>query len=310
MTIQFLLAGLLLLPAGAPPVTLHLGEGTSITGQLLKETEDAVWIDLGFDVVRVPAARIVRREDSAASRPGVRIFEEELFARAELPEISIVEGARRVGEAVVKVATDEGFGSGFLISSDGHLVTNFHVVRGETEASVTLYLQGPSGFELKTVRKVKVLSANPDMDLALLKMDPPEGVTLKRVFIGESAKVQVGDRVYAIGTPIGLERTVSAGIVSVTNRTLGGRIHLQITAAINPGNSGGPLFNLRGEVVGVTSSKIMGVGLEGLNFAIPSSYVVDFLRNRDAFAVDPSRTKDGIHYLPAPRRPRAESTPK
>jgi S1-C subfamily serine protease len=87
----------------------------------------------------------------------------------------------------------------------------------------------------------------------------------------------------------------------VTNRTFQGRTHLQITTPINPGNSGGPLFNLRGEVVGVNSAGYMG--LQGLNFAIPSKYVIDFLRNRDAFALDSTRSENGIHYMPAPRKP-------
>ena len=83
----------------------------------------------------------------------------------------------------------------------------------------------------------------------------------------------------------------------------GGIPHFQITAAINPGNSGGPLFNQRTEVVGVNNAKMIGLGIEGLNFSIPSKYVIDFLRNRDAFAFDATRSEHGIHYLPAPRKP-------
>ncbi|MCA8973525.1 MAG: trypsin-like peptidase domain-containing protein, partial [Planctomycetes bacterium] len=152
-----------------------------------------------------------------------------------------------------------------------------------------------------TVRKVKVIAVNPHVDLALLKMTPPPGVRLKFVYIGESDPVKVGERVFAIGTPIGLERTVSSGIISVTNRTWSGFTHLQMTTPINPGNSGGPLFNLRGQVIGVNSAGYLGA--QGLNFAIPSKYVVDFLRNRDAFALDSSREENGVHYMPGPRKP-------
>jgi serine protease Do len=113
--------------------------------------------------------------------------------------------------------------------------------------------------------------------------------------------MRVGDTVYAIGAPIGLDRTVSSGIISVTNRTFEGRCHFQITTPINPGNSGGPLFNLRGEVVGVNSAGYRG--FQGLNFAIPSKYVIDFLRNREAFALDTSRSENGVRYLPAPGKP-------
>jgi serine protease Do len=158
--------------------------------------------------------------------------------------------------------------------------------------------------DLRTVRKVKVVAINPEIDLALIKMEPPDGVRLTAVLLGDSEKVRAGDRVFAIGTPIGLERTVSSGIVSVTNRTFGGHTMFQITAAINPGNSGGPLFTLRGQCVGVNSAKMVGVGIEGLNFSIPSKYVIDFLRNREAFAFDATRSKGGVHYLPAPRKPK------
>src|SRR5690606_34241049 len=186
---------------------------------------------------------IVRREqpDGSAARVVVR---EELFRRAELPERSIAQGAAENGPSVVKIESPSGQGSGFLTTADGHLVTNFHVVEGETEVSVTLYLQGENGFELRTVRGAKVVAINPPMDLALVKMDAPEGVTLRPVFVGDSEKVEVGDTVYGIGTPIGLDRTVSSGIVSVTNRVFEGRTNFQITTPINPGNSGGPLFNL------------------------------------------------------------------
>ena len=131
-------------------------------------------------------------------------------------------------------------------------------------------------------------------------MEPPKDLQLKTVFLGASDSMNVGDAVYAIGAPIGLDRTVSSGIISVTNRTFEGRCHFQITTPINPGNSGGPLFNLRGEVVGVNSSGY--TGMQGLNFAIPSKYVIDFLNNRDAFALDSTRSENGVHYLPAPRK--------
>ena len=147
------------------------------------------------------------------------------------------------------------------------------------------------------------VTINPEMDLALVKMERPADLALKTIFLGDSDAMQVGDTVYAIGAPIGLDRTVSSGIVSVTNRTFEGRCHLQITTPINPGNSGGPLFNLRGEVVGVNSAGYRG--FQGLNFAIPAKYVIDFLENRDAFTLDTTRSENGVHYLPAPRKPRA-----
>lgn len=307
----------LLLAVQAPPAdtttaptpvteTLHLGGGVTIVGTVLKETEEILFVDVGYDVLKLQKSSVTRREavvlDSATA---TEVVDEEVFFRAELPELSVAEGARKVGEAVVKIESPGGQGSGFITSSEGYVVTNFHVVDGEVEVNVTLYLRSKNGFDLLTVHKVKVVAVNPQVDLALLKMEPPEDVALGHVFLGDSEDVVVGQRVYAIGTPIGLERTVSSGIVSVTNRVFAGGTRFQITTPINPGNSGGPLFNLRGEVVGVNSAGYMG--LQGLNFAIPSKYVIDFLRNRDAFAVDTTRSEYGIHYLPAPRKPKPET---
>jgi serine protease Do len=282
---------------------IHLGNGRTVVGKVIKEVDGWMFVDLGFDILKVSSAYIIRREkmDEADTAKG-KITDEEVFFRGERPRKTIAAGAAEVGEAVVKIETSAGQGSGFITTKDGYIVTNFHVVDGDLEATVTLYIKSRNGFDLKTVRKVKVIAQNPQVDLALLKMEPPKGVTLKHVFIGESRKVEVGEKVFAIGTPIGLERTVSSGIISVTNRVFSGFTHFQMTTPINPGNSGGPLFNLRGEVIGVNSAGYLGA--QGLNFAIPSKYIVDFLRNRDAFAVDQTRNENGVHYLPGPRKPR------
>src|SRR5262249_53391959 len=109
-----------------------------------------------------------------------------------------------------------------------------------------------------------------------------------------------GDRVFAIGSPLGLERTVTEGIVSTTSRELGGDLYLQTTAQINPGNSGGPLFNNRGAVVGVTNMKLT-FG-EGLGFAIPVGVVKYFLQHRDAYAYDNDNPSNPFRYLEPPSR--------
>jgi serine protease Do len=110
----------------------------------------------------------------------------------------------------------------------------------------------------------------------------------------------VGDRVFAIGSPLGLERTVTEGIMSTKTRQMQGTLYLQTTAQINPGNSGGPLFNLRGEVVGVTNMKIT-FG-EGLGFAIPIEVVKHFLNHRDAYAYDNDNPSNAYRYLEPPSR--------
>ncbi len=281
---------------------LDLGNGNRIQGRVLRATEQTVFVDVGYDVLKVPIAAVLRRETVDGARTG-GIVREKLWARAELPERSVAEGAKAMGEAVVKIEAAGGQGSGFVTHTDGWVVTNFHVVEREVEVDVVVYSLGKNGFEPRTVRKCKVAAINPDMDLALVKMEAPADLQLKPIFLGDSDGMQVGDTVYAIGAPIGLDRTVSSGIISVTNRTFEGRCHFQITTPINPGNSGGPLFNLRGEVVGVNSAGYRG--FQGLNFAIPSKYVIDFLNNRDAFALDSTRSENGVHYLPAPKKPQS-----
>jgi serine protease Do len=246
---------------------LDLGNGCRIQGRVLRSTEQLLFVDVGYDGLNIPIASVLRRETIDGKRTG-GVVRQPLWTRAELPECSVAEGARKNGEAVVKVEAAGGQGSGFVTHADGWIVTNFHVVEREVEVDVVVYSLGKNGFDPRTVRRCKVAAINPEMDLALVKMERPADLTLKTIFFGDSNSMQVGDTVYAIGAPIGLDRTVSSGIVSVTNRTFEGRCHLQITTPINPGNSGGPLFNLRGEVVGVNSAGYQG--FQRLNVAIPA----------------------------------------
>src|SRR5919201_4168889 len=125
---------------------------------------------------------------------------------------------------------------------------------------------------------------NKFQDLALLKIEDKDAPKFAKVPMAEADGLAVGERVFAVGSPLGLERTVTEGIVSTKTRQIQGELYLQTTTQINPGNSGGPLFNLRGEVVGITNMKIT-FG-EGLGFAIPIEAVKYFLGHRDAFAYD------------------------
>ena len=119
--------------------------------------------------------------------------------------------------------------------------------------------------------------------------------------------LETGQTVFAIGNPLGLERTLSQGVISNDRRSFDGLTYIQTDAAVNPGNSGGPLFNTRGEVVGIIN---MGIPFgEGLNFAIPARYVKDFLRNREAFAYDKDNPNSGYHYHQPPGRTRFGTAP-
>ncbi len=153
-------------------------------------------------------------------------------------------------------------GSGFIINADGHIVTNNHVVDGATEIKVKF----SDGRELPA----KVVGRDPKTDLALLKV---EATGLPVIPLGNSAELQVGEPVMAIGNPFGLEQTVTTGIVSATGRVIGEGPYdnfIQTDASINPGNSGGPLINTRGQAVGLNTAIFTQTGGSvGIGFAIP-----------------------------------------
>ena len=152
--------------------------------------------------------------------------------------------------------------------------------------------------ERKSYPDVKIVAMNKFDDLALLRIDQAAREKFQAVPLAVAKELKVGERVFAIGSPLGLERTVTEGIISTANRQMSGSLYLQTTAQINPGNSGGPLFNMRGEVVGVTNMKIT-FG-EGLGFAIPVEKVKYFLDHSDAFAYDNDNPQNGYHYLSPP----------
>ena len=198
--------------------------------------------------------------------------------------------------------TPTGLGSGFVIHEDGYVVTNDHVIAGEHRISVTIFREGARELSKVTYDHVRIVATSSELDLALLKIEPEGAETFKTVAlaVGDDG-VREGQTVFAIGSPLGLDRTVSEGIISVANRVVGGRLYLQTTTQINPGNSGGPLFNLRGEVVGVNNMKIAAFGAEGLGFSISSHVVKSFLDNRDAYAFDPRNPNSGFRYLSPPK---------
>ncbi len=174
-------------------------------------------------------------------------------------------------------------GSGFIISKDGYIVTNYHVINGGTSVKVTLY----DG----TTYDAEIIGGDEEFDIAVLKISADKELT--PVVIGSSSDLQVGDDIAVIGNPLGeLTFSMSEGIVSTTNRLInvdGTPFNMiQITAAVNSGNSGGPLFNMYGEVVGIVSAKLSSsssseASVEGLGFAIPiddvQSMITDIIAN-------------------------------
>ena len=283
--------------------TIVLKSGQRIIGQVLKDQQDAVFIDIGVDVIRVPLERIEKRvrDEPGAKKAAPAKKDSGLLRTAELKSRSVKELVSSYAEGVVLVQTAGGLGSGFIVNEDGFCVTNYHVVEGETRVAVTIFHRGEEGeFKRVAVRNVEIVALNPHFDLALLKIPKQDDMDFQPVFIAKDDSQQEGDMVFAVGNPLGLERSVSEGIVSTRNRNMEGIVYLQTTAQINPGNSGGPLFNSKGEVVGVINMKLT-FG-EGLGFAIPVAYLRHFVSNRDAFAFDRTNPNTGYHYLQPPRR--------
>jgi len=299
------------LPAGLLSSGAHseedvrLSDGASIRGRVIKETEENLFVDVGFSVLTVPRANVLARTPVGVevSAPGAEI-RRGLYSQASLPEITVKEAVSTFGAGVVQVKVAGALGSGFIVSDDGYIITNAHVVQGEAEVSVVIYPNTGDETQKETLKKVRLVAVNQFADLALLKVDDTElaGRKLTKVFLGDSADVRVGESIFAIGSPLGLERTVSEGVISTTNRAIEGRIYLQTTAPINPGNSGGPMFNRKGQVIGVNSLKIMYT--DGLGFAIPVDAVREFIENREAFAYDRESPNSGYNYLAPPRRQR------
>ncbi|MFA6288477.1 MAG: trypsin-like peptidase domain-containing protein [Opitutaceae bacterium] len=277
--------------------TVQLKNGDSLRGDIISEKADRVVVDLGFTVVTVPRDEIERVTAQEAAATVVAQSGDLYRTAANLPVLSVKENVDRVGEAVVQVRTPVGLGSGFFIDPSGYIITNEHVVAGEYNISVTQFRRGAGGLEKVQFNKVRIVALDSRLDLALLKIEDAGTTVFPTVSIGDGGALNDGQTVFAIGSPLGLDRTVSQGIVSARTRPLDGQLYIQTTTQINPGNSGGPLFNLRGEVVGVSNMKAMQVGIEGLNFAIPAGVLKDFLRHRDAFAFDPRNANSGYRYL-------------
>jgi len=181
----------------------------------------------------------------------------------------------------------QGIGTGFVVSRDGEIMTNAHVVvdNGTTASSVVVVFK--SGSDSKgTQIPATIVGADESTDVALIKIDPSQApVALTPVNLGDSSKVAVGENVVAIGNPLGLDFSLSTGVVSATNRELqspnGATITggIQTDAAINPGNSGGPLFNAAGQVIGINEQiDSQSGGNEGIGFAVPINTAVQVMQ--------------------------------
>jgi len=289
--------------------TLTLKDGQRVTGEVVAEKQNALYVDLGYDLLRIPRDQISSRsklgESSAAvkmSPRGIELDSSGFFSSGVLKPSSVKELVSNYGEAVISIETPSGKGSGFLINKEGFAITNAHVIQGETRISAILYQNAPGGFTRRRIEDVEIIALNPVVDLALLKLPLPADLKPSHVILGNGDEVNAGDSVFAVGNPFGLERSVTQGGVSNRSRSLEGQLYIQTDAAINPGNSGGPLFNQRGEVIGVTSRGASAAMADNLGFAIPVFYVKEFIHHREAFAFDKANPNTGYKYVDPPRR--------
>jgi serine protease Do len=246
------LGGFALLAPAAPPAhaqTVQLPDFADLAERLSPS------------VVNIRTTERSRASAGAEGNPDV----EEFFRRFGIPlpgRPERPEAPRRGGPRGEEESTPQqrGVGSGFVVSADGFIMTNAHVVEGADEVIVT--------FTDKRELKAKVVGSDRRTDVAVIKV---EASGLPAVKIGDANRLRVGEWVMAIGSPFGLDNTVTAGIVSAKQRDTGDYLpFIQTDVAINPGNSGGPLLNLRGEVVGINSQIYSrSGGFMGISFAIP-----------------------------------------
>jgi S1-C subfamily serine protease len=202
----------------------------------------------------------------------------------EAVNVSVYESANRsvVNISTVSVRSDRFFllavpergnGSGCVLDRSGHILTNYHVIEGARQIMVTL-------FNEESYEAVRVVGADPVNDIAVIEIKAPEEQLFPATF-GDSEHLRVGMRVFALGNPFGLDRTMSVGVISSLNRSLEVRENwviksiIQIDASINPGNSGGPLLNSRGHVIGMNTAIATADARQsaGIGFAIPSSLI-------------------------------------
>jgi serine protease Do len=294
---------------GVETVTVTLVGGTKITAPLLRQNDEGVVLDLGYDVLHVPAKKLLDVQKQKPPKKGdtptpgsQQVAEQGLYTVGRLEAAEVPELVRRHGDSVVMIRNAVGRGSGFLISKQGHLITNYHVIEGQSRVQVELFRRTPQGYERHDLKKVRILAFHPLRDIALLQLEPSElpGEMPAPVVLADKDDLRVGDLIFAVGNPLGLERTVTQGIVSSTTRRMGNLRMIQTDAAINPGNSGGPLFNARGEIVGIVCAG--ATSFDGLAFGIPVSDLVDFLKHRETFLYDPAQPLNGITYLQPPFR--------
>ncbi|KJS17549.1 MAG: peptidase S1 [Peptococcaceae bacterium BRH_c4b] len=244
----------------------------AVDGETVSVGQNPVGTNLIADIVEKTSPAVVLIETTAQTKRNYDPFFNDPFFRDFFGNRAPYEGGTEI---------TQGMGSGFLISKDGYILTNQHVVAGANKIEVVLE---------KGNKRVmaKVMGSDAELDLAVLKIDA--GNNLPYLEIGDSNQVRVGDWSIAIGNPHGLDHTVTVGVISAKGRpiTIQNRDYknlLQTDASINPGNSGGPLLNMKGQVIGINTA--VNASAQGIGFAIPTSTVspvLNTLKNKGSIS--------------------------
>ena len=227
-----------------------------------KQFQDPILSDQPVRNAPVRNAAIGRRAFSPAEQTSISVYDK---VNQGVVNISTVSRAETFFFAAVP---QEGSGSGWVLDKKGHIVTNYHVIADSDEIEVTL---SDGGESLEAI----IVGADPQNDIAVIRISAP-AESLFPISLGQSSDLQVGQHIFAIGNPFGLERTMTAGIVSSLNRTLRSKTRrlmkgiIQIDAALNQGNSGGPLLDTQGNLIGMNTAIASAVGENtGVGFAVP-----------------------------------------
>lgn len=300
ITAVLLLSLGLTLPSQAEKVLLR--GGSSVSAPILKNENELVIIDLGYKALTIPARHILEILEEELEAESGAVCDNAIYQTARLTSASTAEAATRFGPAVVVVRSPSGLGSGFFVSRKGYLLTNFHVIQGEKNLTITRFVKDGKILRRSMCENVKIIAVDPFHDLAVLQVEPkPEDGAIEPVVFAPDEDIKQGDTVFVIGAPLGLDRTVTEGIISQKAREHAGILYIQIDAAVNPGNSGGPLFKQNGEVIGVNN---MGaLFFQGLNFAIPARHAKYLLDNLSDFAYNEAHSESGYTYMEAPPKP-------
>ena len=305
---------------------LRLVNGSVIRGELLKVTSQAHLVDLGYDVLRIPneaiaSVELTETEGVEASQPepsndptapaaqdsppdlrplntrGIPFFERVEPAAFD-STLEIVDAVR---PGVVHIKASGKSGTGFIINSQGYIISNFHVVGDERYIDVTSYYYQGDDLKRDIYRNIELVAFSQLMDISLLRI-PTEQLRPERLTpipIARSGSGVPGSAAIAIGNPgmgtMALDHTISEGIVSSIDRNFSDIIYLQTTAAVNPGNSGGPLLNSNGEVIGLVTYKAFMQ--DNIGFALPTHYIRYFIERHLAFAYPEDKLNTGVRYL-------------